>query len=278
MSILIELFQNYYVKIAIRTCIILIIAYIIDKILCKRFKSDKVKKLIHINFIKNALRGLLWIVAITSIANQFETFSNIAGTVLAGSGIAAAIIGLAAQESFANIFSGLFISIFKPFNIGDRIRIVGDDTAGFVEDITLRHTVIRTYMNVTIIIPNSVIGSSKIENTSYVKGASYPIEITIAYEDINKRHRAMEIMEEVVTSHPLFYDKRTPDQISAGFKATECLCINTAESGITLKILVWTEYITDNAKVCSDCRMEIIDRFEKEGIEIPYNKVVVINN
>ena len=133
-------------------------------------------------------------------------------------------------------------------------------------------------MNVTIIIPNSVIGNSKIENTSYVKGASYPIEITIAYEDINKRHRAMEIMEEVVTSHPMFYDRRTPDQISEGFKATECLCINTAESGITLKILVWTEYIIDNAKVCSDCRMEIIDRFEKEGIEIPYNKVVLINN
>lgn len=272
-----NILSNNYVVIIIRTTIILLIAYIIDRAIIKQSDKEKIKNLIHIKFLRNILRAVVWIIALTSVASQFNTFSKIASTILAGSGILAAVIGMAAQESFANIFSGLFISMFKPFNIGDRIRIVGDDTAGTVEDITLRHTIIKTYMNVTIIIPNSVMSSSKIENMSYIKGASYPIEIQIAYENKEKRHRAMEIMEEVVTSHPKFYDKRTAEQINEGLKATECLCINTANSGITLKILVWTENVADNAKVCSECRVAIIDKFEEEGIEIPYNKMVIYN-
>lgn len=273
-----ELLDITWVSILVKTLATLAITYIIIKVISKVFGKQPMASRIHIKFLKNIIIAVVWIIAITSIASQFTVFSSLAKTVLAGSGIIAAILGLAAQESFANIISGIMISLFKPFDIGDRIKIVGDDTAGFVEDITLRHTVIRTYMNVRIIIPNSTMGAAKIENSTYSKGACYPINVSIAYEDKDKRHRALEIMEEIVTQHPLFYDNRTDEQKKDGKKPVEATCVSLGESGVDLRILMWTENVIDNNKACSDCRMEILDRFEEENIEIPYNKLVVIDN
>lgn len=268
-----------WITIGIYALVSLAIAIVIAKCINKIFnKNSNIRNNIHYKLIRNTLVALDWFVAALIVLLQFKELTNFASTVLAGSGIVAVVLGLAAQESFSNIFSGLFISIFKPFDIGDRIRIVGDETAGYVEDITLRHTVIRTYMNVHIIIPNSIMGSSKIENTSYEDGASYPIDITIAYEDKAKRYRALEIMEEVVTSHPLFYDNRTEEQRIKGVKAVEATCTGFGDSGINLRILVWTEDVRDNNRACSECRLQILDRFEEEGIEIPYNKLVVFSN
>lgn len=264
------------VEIAIYVCGSLLFILVGTKLINYWFNKPKVKNLIHIKFIKNILIAVVWVAAISTIISLFSGFSKLVNTLLAGSGILAAILGMAAQESFSNIFSGLFISIFKPFNIGDRIQIVGDNTAGFVEDITLRHTVIRTYTNVRLIIPNSVIGKSEIENSTYSKGASYPIDVTIAYEDRDKRYRALEIMEEIVASHPKFYDNRTDEQKKNGSKPVTALCTQLCESGINLRILMWTEYVQDNQLACSECRLKILDRFEEEGIEIPYNKLVVI--
>lgn len=272
-----NLFEITWVSILVKTLITLFLTGIAVKVIGKIFGKQQIANRIHIKFLKNILIAVVWIMAITSIASQFDALSGIANTILAGSGIIAAVLGLAAQESFANIFSGLLISIFKPFDIGDRIKIVGDDTAGFVEDITLRHTVIRTYMNVRIIIPNSTMGSAKLENSTYSKGACYPIDVTIAYEDKKKRHRALEIMEEVVTQHPLFYDNRTDEQKKENKKPVEATCISLGESGVDLRILMWTENVVDNNKACSDCRIKILDRFEEENIEIPYNKLVIIN-
>lgn len=274
-----EFLETPIVSIGIRTAFILLMVGITNRLITKAFNRDKIRSMLHMKFIKNILKAIIWIIGITSIASQFSTFSKLANTILAGSGILAAVVGLAAQESFANILSGMFISLFRPFDVGDRVQIVGDDaTTGFIEDITLRHTVIRTYMNARVIIPNSVMNSCKLINTTFTKGGSYKINVTIAYEDKEKRHKAKEILEDVVTNHPLFYDRRTEAEKEAGVKATEALCSNFGESGIDFSILMWTENIADNPKACSDCRMEILDRFEEAGIEIPYNKIVIVNN
>lgn len=242
--------------------------------------TPKLNKKQNINavFITEFLVVIIWVVGIIAICRLYPSLSSLAESIIASSGIIAIVIGLAAQESFANIMAGIFISTFKPFNIGDRIHIAGDETAGFVKSINLRHTIISTYTGVDVIIPNSVMGSAKIENSSYSTGKSYPIEIDVAYESKEKRHRALEIMEEVVTNHPLFYDRRTESQIEAGEKPVTALCTSFASSGIHLKILMWTERFEDNAKACSECRMQILDRFEEEGIEVPYNKIVIANN
>jgi len=70
----------------------------------------------------------------------------------------------ASQHAFANIVSGIFIVIFKPFGVGDWIKIGSNGTSGTVEDITLRHTVITTWEHKSLIIPNAKIDDMSIIN------------------------------------------------------------------------------------------------------------------
>ena len=86
-------------------------------------------------------------------------------TLFAGAGILAVVIGFAAQKAFSNIISGIFIVTFKPFRVGDLIKR-GKPACGTVEDITLRHTVIVTFENRRLIIPNSMISDEVIVNSS----------------------------------------------------------------------------------------------------------------
>jgi small-conductance mechanosensitive channel len=266
-----------WLMIVLRSLLILVIVKAVNKFISKGFNKTLLPNSLYIKFIKNILRAIVWIIGISSIASQFPAFSKMANTVLAGSGIVAVIVGMAAQDSFSNIFNGLMISLFKPFDIGDRIKISGDDTAGFVEDITLRHTIIKTYTNVRIIVPNSIMGAAKIENSTFTKGASYPVEVDIAYESADKVERAMEIMENIVMNHPKFFDSRDDKAKELNTKPVTTLVTELGDSGIHLKVLMWTEQFGDNAKACSDCRIEILKQFEKEGIEVTYNKLAVIN-
>ena len=261
--------MNHTLELLINVLIILLITFGCAKLEARIFKKHTEKDEIHTKFIKKLAIGTTYLLGIANAIAQFSGFNKIANTILAGSGVLAIVFSLGAQESFSNLISGIFISIFKPFNIGDKISLSGDATSGFVEDITLRHTIIRTYTNVSIIIPNSVISSAKIENMTYSEGVSYPIEVTIAYECKEKRYRAIEIMEEVVKSHPLFYKEMG--------ESTKALCTQFEDSGIHLKILMWTKNILDNNPACSECRLKILDRFEEEGIEIPYNKIEILN-
>lgn len=68
---------------------------------------------------------------------------NVSKSLLAGAGILALAIGLASQQALSNIISGLFIVVFKPFNVKDHL-FIDRDIFGIVEDITLRHTILRT--------------------------------------------------------------------------------------------------------------------------------------
>ena len=88
------------------------------------------------------------------------------GTALfAGAGILAVIVGFASQKAFANIISGIFILISKPFKMSDIIEFT-DGKKGVVEEITLRHTIIKDYENRRIIIPNSIISEETIINSN----------------------------------------------------------------------------------------------------------------
>ena len=141
------------------------------------------KDTIHQKFVKNVLSIIIWLIGIFLALNWLPYFSDAATALLAGSGLVVLTIGLAAQESLGNAFSGLFISMFKPFEVGDRVHLTKADITGFIEDITIRHTVIRTFMNSRIIVPNSVMNKELIENSNFCNPrASNFIDVIITYD------------------------------------------------------------------------------------------------
>ena len=223
-------------------------------------------------FINSIIQGLIYLVGLICAISTIPQLSRLSTTLIAGSGIVALAMSLSAQESLSNIVSGLFISLFRPFNVGDRIKLISSGVVGYVESITLRHTIIKTLTNTRITIPNSVMNKEIIENSNLVeKIASYYVDVSISYEsDID---RAINIMADIVGSHPLYVDVRkdmSEEKVQVLMRAFE-------SSGVALRARVWTKTVDDNFKACSDIRIELLKRFREEGIEIPYTKVDVVD-
>ena len=160
------------VKYSILAVITLLVALILSRILrmlINRFIRLSSSKLrvdpTQFNFLKNAVTFLVFLGAVIFIFYSIPKLKALSLTLFAGAGILTAIALFASQAAFANIVSGIFIVIFKPFRVNDIVD-VGNLTKGRVEDITLRHTVIRNFENRRQIIPNSVISSEVIVNSS----------------------------------------------------------------------------------------------------------------
>ena len=109
--------------------------------------------------------------------------------------------------------------IFKPFSVGDRVKI-GQLYSGDVEDITLRHTIIKDFEHRRIVIPNSMINNETIINSTLVEDKLCMfVELGIALDaDINK---AMLIIQDEAAKHRFITEKQTPEQKKRGDHTTE---------------------------------------------------------
>ena len=262
------LYSGSFFWIAIRVSLTLfatILAIKIFRITWRRYGKDT----IHQKFIKNVLSIIIWLVGILITLNWLPHFSDIATALLAGSGLVVLTIGLAAQESLGNAFSGLFISMFKPFEVGDRVHLTNADITGFIEDITIRHTVLRTFMNSRIIIPNSVMNKELIENANFANPqASNFIDITITYD--SNVDIACEILANVIGRHPSFVDTRTQQTTPKVPVFVRTLGL----FGVELRASMWTANISNNFAACSDVRKSVLQEFEKAGIRIATGRVI----
>lgn len=228
-----------------------------------------------LKFLKNTLRFLVWVAAGTAIVFSIPQFRSVALTLFAGAGLLVAIVGFAAQAALANIVSGFFIVIFKPFRVGDIIT-VGTEFRGKVTDITLRHTNIRDFRNRRIIIPNSLVSSQTIvnENIADVTICRW-VEFRIAFSaDLD---RAIEIMREEAENHPHCIDHRTDqDRTDNKYKVNVKVTL-VGEYFVELTAFVWTPGPSEAWELHTDLNHSIKKRFDAEGIEIPvpYRSVVL---
>lgn len=219
-------------------------------------------------FFKNAISFIIWLMALASIIFMIPELKALAITLFAGAGILVAIVGLAAQQAFSNIISGIFIIIFRPFRVGDLIR-VGQGEYGLVEDITLRHTVIKNFQNQRIIIPNSVIGQETIINADLHDSVICRwVEVGISYDsDIAL---AKKILQEEAVKHPSCIDNRNDEDKENDVHPVAVRVMSFGDFSVNLRALVWTDDPLKAIQMHSDINEAIKKRFDAEGIEIPF--------
>ena len=130
------------------------------------------------SFILTAVkvRGYVFIVLIIVSILGFNSSSFLA--VLASMGLA---IGMALSGTLQNFAGGVLILLLKPYKIGDYIEAQG--YAGTVREIQIFHTIITTYDNKSIIIPNGGLSTSSINNWSTQDYRRVEWEIAISYGD-----------------------------------------------------------------------------------------------
>lgn len=219
-------------------------------------------------FIKHLIKAFTFAGIVILGIYMVPDLRSLSLSLFAGAGIFAAVIGFASQQAFSNIISGIFIVIFKPFRIGDRLKLSADQH-GVVEDITLRHVVLKDFQNRRLIIPNSVISQAVVLNATIEDPKICElIEIGISYDsDIDL---AKKIMVEEALNHPSCIDNRDHEQKEDKEPIVVVRVIGFSDSSVNLRIWVWAEDPPAAFKMKCDLYESIKKRFDKENIEIPF--------
>lgn len=240
-----------------------IINHILSRIIQKHYHRDNLRFILRLKTI------IVYIIAVYAVLDLFQPFQTVLKTLLASGGVIAVVFGLAAQEAAGNFINGLMIVMFKPFKIGDLIKINNGELVGTVVDISMRHTVIKTFENTKIVVPNSVIDKAVLENVTAVNDRKGNfLELEISYE--SDLELAMQIIREEVKKHPDYMDGRTADEKKQKLPEVVIRLVDFGESGMKLKATVYSKNNAQGYAMLSDIRIAIKKRFDEAGIEIPY--------
>jgi len=256
---IIDLLVNFSGKLVIAILIIIIglklVKFIMNKIKKgKGFnKLEKSSQTFISSILSIVLKGLVFLTAITKLGIPMTSIVAVLGS----AGLA---LGLALQGGLSNIAGGLMIMVFKPFKVGDFIDTHED--SGTVKEINIFHTVLKTYDNRLIVIPNGTLSNDVIINYSAMKKRLLDINVSVDYKsDIDK---VKKILENIANNSKY---RIKEDDILVALKEHD-----TSSMNFTLRIWV----LKDDYWSAKFELLEVIKKtFDKEGIEIPYPKLDV---
>lgn len=211
------------------------------------------------SILANIARAVVYCVGFILI---LQNFGVAIGPLLTALGVGGLAVALALQPTLSNLFSGLQIIASGKVNIGDFVQLEGGQK-GFVRDITWRNTTIETGQNNVIIVPNSKMADSIVENYYLAdRKVIFSVAVGVAYDsDLEKVERvAIEVGKEVLNRLP------------GGNKDFEPLVrfYQFGPSSIDLKVHLQVQEYADQFLIVSEFIKALRKRFTMEGIEIPF--------
>lgn len=271
-----ESLSLHFAKVAFIILIIfftVLTARIVDKLMVTQVRMMNKKMNIDqtsYSIIRHSSVAVIYLMGLVVIVSSIPFLEKISVALLAGAGFAGIVVGLAAQNTLGNIISGVSLAFFRPFRVGDRVNVMNE--YGKITDITLRHTVVRTWDNRRLIIPNSVIGNEAIINWSIEDptvrwlvdvGISYDSNIDLArnimFEEAKKHVNVLTYLELKI------YDPTFPRE-----EVIQVMVTELGDYAVNMRLYFWCS----DRKYCfstgCDLRESIKKRFDAEGVEIPF--------
>ena len=227
---------------------------------------------LHRRYLARLIKVIVIFGCVANVVKAIDPKLNFSATLLKGSALIVAIVGFAAQTAISDIICGLLISFNKPFEIGDRIIIEGQEP-GIVEDITLRHTVLRIYDDIRIIVPNSQLNTKTVINTSYKNAERRGIHMQFSVSYDTDVQRAIDVIRDCVAESPYTLGVDT-----GGLKEDSgpVYFLKFADSALILETTIWITRSTSSYVAITDINLRVNKAFRANGIEIPYNYVNVV--
>ncbi|KYK38018.1 MAG: mechanosensitive ion channel family protein [Theionarchaea archaeon] len=197
------------------------------------------------------------IIGVISVLPQIGV--NLTGLLVAG-GVIGVVIGFASQSVVSNLISGLFLVFERPVRIGDQINV--EETSGFVEDIRILSTIVRTYDGIYVRIPNEKVFSSNI--TNYVANAARRFEYIIGISYSDDAQKAIQVIQNVLEDHPFALQNPSPN----------VFVDSLGDSSVNIAVRVWVPSV-----VWYEVRTQLLWKLKTalvtEGITIPFPQRVV---
>ena len=228
--------------------------YIIKLInrLVKKFFDKKDYDVTLEKFIADLINWTLKILLFVLVVTQLGVESASLVAVIGAAGLA---IGLALQGSLANFAGGVLILIFKPFKVGDTIEAEGH--LGSVSEIQILYTVLNTFDNKRIVIPNGSLSNATLINVSVYDKRRCDMTFGIGYDDdIDKAKKVLQRLFE-------------EDERSLTDPAPRICVGGLGDNSVDLMFRPWVA--TDDLwPYYWDMQEKVKKAFDEEGISIPY--------
>jgi small conductance mechanosensitive channel len=264
-------FLQYSILILVSLSLALVVNLVLRKVIdvfIKRYSENLKTDPTNFFFLKNSVGFIVYGLAIIFIFYKIPYLKSLGTALFASASILVVAVGFASQKAFTNIISGIFILIFKPFKIGDIVELA-DSREGIVEEITLRHTVIRNWESQRIVIPNSIISEETLINSS-ISDEKIRKHIVFGISYDSNIDKAIEIITDEAMKHPFILDNRTKKEKKDNVPIMNVRVIAHADFSINLKAYVWTANYGDSFVLKCDLLKSVKERFDREGIEIPF--------
>ncbi|MBO7133644.1 MAG: mechanosensitive ion channel [Bacteroidales bacterium] len=210
-----------------------------------------------ISFVSSLANIALKVMIIISVMGMVGIQMTSFIAVLGAAGVA---IGMALQGTLSNFASGVMILVFKPYKVGDYVEAQG--VAGFVKEIQIFNTILTTFDNKTIIVPNGVLATNTLTNYSKqpTRRVDWSVGVTYGTDFKVARDTIMRLLDA---------DSRVLKDPQAFVSITEL-----ADSSVNIAVRAWVNS-SDYWDVYFDFYNNVYSTFNAEGIEFPFPQMDV---
>ena len=240
-----------YVPLMVGLIIALIAIKIILVIISHILKRDKRMDPMVYKFIYNSVKVILLVILLIAVLAKLGVPTS---SMVAVVSVGGAAVAIALRDTLSDILGGLTIIISKPFKQGDLVVI--DAHTGFVMNIELLATTLKSFTNELIRIPNGVVTKSVVVNRSHGDKHRMDINVTVSYD--TNIAKAREVLLTLGQNTPAVLKDPAP----AVFVA------EASGSGIELVANYWTDR-EDYLTITKEIRESVVDNFRSADISIP---------
>ena len=268
--------KSYFANGLLLSCIYIIAMFVAARLIV-RFGNKLIENFAKRKGRENDMlfllaKKMIFYIAYTIVAimafYEIIPFRSLGKAMVGLSGAATVVIALGTQEFAANFVSGLVLSAYEPFKKGDLIFIPDKNLIGTIEDLNFRHCTLRTFENTRIVVPNKVLNEAIVENRGSSNKDPYNnlYFYTIGYDADFKR--AKQLIMDYLKDSPLVLRK-------------DAIVVTVSElldSAIQIKVRAYTATPGTGVDLHSALNEYVLSSFAKEGIEIPYPYMNVVQH
>ena len=223
-----------------------------------------------LTFLRRLILSIVILVGVA--AATFASFPSLGvaiASLFVAAGFASIVIGLAAQTSLANLIAGMVISTSQPFRVGDALSYANE--WAWVEDIKLTFTVLRTWDNRRLVVPNQMFLNTTMVNYDLTDSSKLcVVYVSITFDsDMDK---AIQILKDIAKNHPDFLPAGNLPVVHVMDlgDANSSFGDANASPGILLRVLGRAKDQPTNFQMSKDILYQAKKTFDVNGIRLAY--------
>jgi len=201
----------------------------------------------------------IFVLAFTYYAHVIPGLRSLGTALLASAGVASVVVGLAAQNTLGNIVAGVSLLMYRPFRVEDVVQVtaVSGLETGTIESLTLGYTILKTFDNRRIVVPNSVMATQVTVNlTSRDPRVMLMLPLGVGYGSDLDRARAIVVDEARSHAHVQ--------------EVVDCPVTQLGASAVTLTLRAWCADANSAKRAQFDLLERIKKQFDRQDVEMPF--------